>query len=222
MENVKDHTHKVVDFRALMIASSEVFALRNRLLRDEMEQRKLLEQKLLRAQRMESIGLLTGGIAHNLNNTLAPVTIAADMLNTDLTPEAHREFVDTIEKAAKRAAEIIAQLLVFARGIDGKPVPFRLQALIDDVIKFMGATFPKSISFNVNIAETLWQITGDHTQIHQILLNLCMNAKDAMPNGGTITLNVENCEADENFECLTADAQPGRFVCLNVHSQGNH
>jgi len=220
VEKTRSAPIQMVDFRTLVLASSEVFALRNQHLAEEIQQRKLLEHKLLRAQRMETIGLLAGGVAHNLNNTLAPIMMASSMLNSDLPYENRREFITTIEESAQRAAEIIQQMLVFARGLDGKQVAFQPQSLIGDVTKFINATFPKSISLHESFSDDLWLVKGDQTQLHQVLLNLCVNAKDSMMEGGLLTFHAENCDVDESFDGLTAGTQPGNFVRLDVTDTG--
>ena len=220
---VKNDLQGMIDLvavRTLLRASSEGLSIRNQRRNDEMKERKLLEQKLLRAQRMESIGLLAGGVAHNLNNTLGPIMMAASMLNDDLPSELREEYVASIEDAAKRAADIIRQMLVFSRGMDGKHITFQPQKLVGEVVQFVRMTFPKSITFNAYLAEDLWNITGDQTHLHQVLLNLCVNARDAMPDGGRLTLTVENCEVDENWEAMPSDTKTGDFVRFNITDTG--
>jgi len=210
----------IVDFRTLLLASSEGFAIRNQQLAEEMKERKMLEQKLLRAQRMESIGLLAGGVAHNLNNTLGPIMMAASLLDSDLPRESHDEYVTTIKDAVKRAADIILEMLVFSRGMEGDRLVFQPHKLIGETERFVKMTFPKSIAFSTCLAEDLWNVTGDQTQIHQVLLNLCVNARDAMPDGGRLKLSVENCEVDENFDALPPDAKAGCFVRFSITDTG--
>jgi signal transduction histidine kinase/ActR/RegA family two-component response regulator len=211
---------KMVDFRTLTLASSSVLATRNRQLAAEMKARKLLEQKLLRAQRMETVGLLAGGIAHNLNNTLAPIMMAASMLNQDLPEGMHDEFTRTIEVSVKRASEIIEQLLAFSRGLDGRRNTFSPRLLVGEVEKFAGMTFSKSITITTLFGAGLRNITGDQTQLHQVLLNLCINARDAMPGGGEIRIAAENCDIDEDNDLLPHEAAPGPYIKLSVSDSG--
>ncbi|XHR29559.1 MAG: ATP-binding protein [Chthoniobacteraceae bacterium] len=211
---------KMVDFRALMMASSDLFACRNRQLAEEMEMRELLERKLLRSQRMEVVGLLVGGIAHNLNNTLGPIMMAASMLNRQLSEETHGDFVKTIEDGVQRAADIIGQLLVFSRGKDGKFQTLESRRLVEEVGKFIEMTFPKCISFRQNLPEGLSNIVGDQTQLHQVLLNLCINARDAMPFGGVLTISGENCRVNHGCEGVHAEVRPGNYVKLKVTDTG--
>jgi len=211
---------QMVDFRTLIMASSDVFAFRNQQLGEEMRERKLLEQKLLCSQRMEVVGLLAGGIAHNLNNTLGPIMMAASLLEPDLPKEMHVDFVRTIEDAVQRAADIIGQLLAFSRGVGGKHHTFSPASLVSQVEKFVEMTFPKSIIFRSHLGDDLSNIAGDQTQLHQVLLNLCINARDAMLSGGMLTISAENCDITPTQEYLPLEARPGRYLKLSVTDTG--
>jgi CheY-like chemotaxis protein len=128
--------------------------------------------------------------------------------------------VTSIEDSVKRAADIIRQMLVFSRGMDGKHIAFCPQNLVGEVVQFVRMTFPKSITFSTHLAENLWNVTGDQTQLHQVLLNLCVNARDAMPDGGLLKLTVENCEVDETWDAMPSDAKAGRFVRFSITDTG--
>ncbi len=150
----------------------------------DLTERKKLEQQFLRAQRMESIGTLAAGIAHDLNNILAPIMMSVPMLRREL-PAAEREgIIATIEMSAERGAQIVKQVLTFGRGVEGERRPVKVDGLIGEIVKIIHGTFPKDITLEQRIAPGLWPVMGDATQIHQILLNLCINARDAMPEGG--------------------------------------
>ncbi len=151
--------------------------------------RRHLEQQFYRAQRLESIGTLAGGIAHDLNNVLAPIMLGMGVLKDRLTDDDSRDVLATISTSAKRGAEMVAQVLSFARGQEGKRVEIRVDELIADVARIARDTFPKNIEFVTTVDPRVPPIVGDPTQFHQVLVNLCVNARDAMPDGGTLTLS---------------------------------
>jgi two-component system cell cycle sensor histidine kinase/response regulator CckA len=151
--------------------------------------RRQLEQQFYRAQRLDSIGTLAGGIAHDLNNVLAPIMLGMGMLRDRLTDEHSREILETISTSAGRGAEMVAQVLSFARGQEGKRSEIAPSALIGDVVRIARDTLPKNIEIVTAVDAGLPPVLVDPTQVHQVLLNLCVNARDAMPNGGTLTLS---------------------------------
>jgi CheY-like chemotaxis protein len=126
----------------------------------------------------------------------------------------------TMETCAQRGADIIKQLLTFARGKPGARVPLPAQHLLREMDKIIRETFPRNIQPRLNAPKDLWPVLGDATQIHQALMNLCVNARDAMPDGGTLTLAAENRALDEALTALTPDAKPGVYVCLTVADTG--
>jgi PAS domain S-box-containing protein len=151
--------------------------------------RRHLEQQFYRAQRLESIGTLAGGIAHDLNNVLAPIMLGMGLLKDRLTDDDSRDVLATISSSAKRGAEMVAQVLSFARGQEGKRVEIRVEELVADVVRIARDTFPKNIDLVTMVDPLVPPIIGDPTQFHQVLVNLCVNARDAMPDGGTLTLS---------------------------------
>jgi two-component system, cell cycle sensor histidine kinase and response regulator CckA len=151
--------------------------------------RRQLEQQFYRAQRLDSIGTLAGGIAHDLNNVLAPIILGMGLLKERLTDDDSREIMSTISTSAKRGAEMVAQVLSFARGREGRRVEIKPGDLIADVVRIARDTFPKIIEIVTDVEPHLPPIIGDPTQFHQVLLNLCVNARDAMPGGGRLTLS---------------------------------
>jgi PAS domain S-box-containing protein len=186
----------------------------------DVTERKRLEQQFLRAQRMESIGTVAGGVAHDLNNILAPIMMSIDILKaTTQDPEA-RENLETIGISAKRGADIVRQVLSFARGLEGQRIEVQLKHLAKDLEIMVRDTFPKDIRSQFSVPDDLWMIRGDPTQVYQILLNLCVNARDAMPNGGQLTIGVENAELDEAFVAMNPRAKPGRYVKISVTDEG--
>jgi PAS domain S-box-containing protein len=187
--------------------------------RDITEKRRI-ELQYFRAQRMESLGTLAGGIAHDMNNILAPILLSINVLKTKMHNLHDRKMIDLLEATANRGAELVKQVLAFARGTDSVRSPLQIRHLIDEIRKFTQGTFPPSISIEVNAPRDLWTIMGDPTQVHQILLNLCVNARDAMPDGGTITLTTENVTLDEHFARMFIEASAGPYVVISVKDTG--
>ena len=186
----------------------------------DITEQKKIEDQFLRAQRLESIGTLASGVAHDLNNILVPILMAAPLLRDDM-PEAEREkLLAIVQSSAERGASIVKQVLTFARGADGDRVLLQPIYLVQEIVKIAEKTFPKSIDVHANFPEDLWAIVADPTQLHQILLNLCINARDAMPGGGTLTLDLENFEVDAHYASMTTGAQAGPHVLFEVRDTG--
>jgi PAS domain S-box-containing protein len=186
----------------------------------DLTERKKLEQQFLRAQRMECIGTLAGGIAHDLNNILAPIMMSIDILKMTVTNEQAKSILETIEVSSKRGADIVRQVLSFARGMEGERIEVQPKHLLKDIEAIIRDTFPKNIQQELSLPDDPWTISGDPTLLHQILLNLCVNARDAMPNGGKLTLKVENCVLDEQYATMNTQAKPGRYVLITVTDTG--
>ncbi len=186
----------------------------------DITEKKRLEEKFLRAQRMESIGALAGGIAHDLNNVLAPVLMAAELLQDELSSELGRSMLETIRASANRGGDMVKQILSFAIGASGEPVVIQLRHLIRDMAKLVQDTFPRSIRVESRVSNDLQPILGDATQLHQVLLNLCVNARDAMPQGGTLLIQADNVIL-ENISVRGREGPPsGPFVLLTVSDTG--
>jgi PAS domain S-box-containing protein len=186
---------------------------------DVTEQKKL-EAHLLRAQRLESIGTLASGVAHDLNNILTPILMCAEILREDPDAEDAALSIDLIEESAKRGASVVKQVLTFARGVEGEQVVIKPTHLIQEMIDIAQKTFPKTIQIIGRYPDDLWSIKCDPTQLHQVLLNLSVNARDAMPNGGSLTLGAENFTVDENYAAMTPGATAGSYVMLRVSDSG--
>jgi len=186
---------------------------------DVTEQKKT-EEHLLRAQRMESIGTLAGGIAHDLNNILSPIVMSVEMLGLkDNDPETKR-WLSLIGENAERGADLIKQVLTFARGLEGERIPVQVKHIVKDLVNVLHETLPKSISLKYDVATSPWLISADPTQIHQVLMNVCLNARDAMPDGGTLKVAVENIKIDENYVRMNPEARPGGYVQMTVEDTG--
>ncbi|HEY3914289.1 MAG TPA: PAS domain S-box protein, partial [Verrucomicrobiae bacterium] len=186
----------------------------------DITEKKKLEAQFLRAQRIESIGTLATGMAHDLNNILAPILMSAGFLRWNLPEEEREKAIGRIELSVKRGAEIIQQVLTFGRGIDGERVAVNPAAVVDEISKIIGQTFPKNIKVQVETQPRLWSIIGDPTQIHQVLLNLTVNARDAMLNGGTLSVRARNVTLAEPMPALPTPAPAGRYVVIEVSDTG--
>jgi PAS domain S-box-containing protein len=186
---------------------------------DVTEKRKI-EEQLFRAQRMESIGTLTGGIAHDLNNVLSPIAMSVEMLRLKYVDEESRGWLRILQESAERGASMVQQVLSFARGNEGKRIEIQPRHLIVELVKVLRETFPKSIDVQFNLPGDLWTVTADPTQLHQILMNLSVNARDAMPQGGLLKLTADNHFVDENYVRMNKDARIGEFVRIAVSDTG--
>jgi PAS domain S-box-containing protein len=188
--------------------------------KEDVTERKQLEARYLRAQRVESIGSLASGIAHDLNNILAPILLCVPMLRQESEPQLRLEMAQMIESSAKRAVDIVRQLLGFARGQEGRKQPIQLRHLLREMMRIAREVFPRSIQIVEECPADLWLVPADATQMHQVLLNLCVNARDAMPHGGTLTLRATNVILDAHFSAMRQDVVPGPYVKLEVADTG--
>jgi PAS domain S-box-containing protein len=186
----------------------------------DVTERKALEAQLQRANRVESLGRLASGIAHDMNNILAPIMMSGPLLRMQLPPDEIERTLTTIEASARRGADLVRQLLMFGRGVEGERGPVRAADVIREVAQMAAQTFPRNIVIHVRIAPVVWPVRGDASQLHQILLNLCVNARDAMPLGGTLTVSADNLQVDENFAAMHSEAHAGPFVRLSVSDTG--
>jgi PAS domain S-box-containing protein len=186
----------------------------------DITEQKKIEEQFLRAQRLESIGTLASGVAHDLNNILLPIMMAAPILREEMEAGDRDRFLDIVEANARRGADIIKQVLTFARGADGVRILLQPIYLLEEVTKIALQTFPKSITIRTSYEENVHALEADPTQLHQVLLNLSINARDAMPNGGQLQLRAENFEVDEHFARMTPGASPGPHVMLQVTDSG--
>lgn len=189
------------------------------ILRDISEKRKL-EAQFLRAQRMESIGSLASGIAHDLNNVLSPILTGLQLLEMKLPDPQSQSFLKMLRANAERGSEMIKQVLSFARGAGGERINLQPRHIIKEVIRMLQETLPKNIEIEWNLPNDLGLARGDATQIHQVLMNLCVNARDAMPAGGTLRIEAENATLDESFALAQTQIKPGRYVKILVADTG--
>ena len=187
----------------------------------DITERKKLEAQFLRAQRMESIGRLVGGIAHDLGNLLVPVQLGVKVLQQRADgDEKILRTLEMIQRSAERGGDMVRQVLAFARGVEGERSPIQLGQVIWEVERLTEETFSGLVDVRVEVAEDLWTVIGDATQMQQVLMNLCVNARDAMPEGGRLTIRAENCVLDEAAARMHMEAEPGDFVCITVADTG--
>jgi PAS domain S-box-containing protein len=190
-------------------------------LNTDITEKKRLENQFLRSQRMESIGTLAGGVAHDLNNILSPIMMSAPLLRmSELPAEDFDRLLDTIETNAQRGGDIVKQLLAFGRGVEGERVVVQVRHIIKEMVKIARETFPKNITITAELPDNLWPIMGDPTHVHQVLLNLCINARDAMPRGGTLKVVAENVQLDEHYAAQDTEGRQGPFLSLRVTDTG--
>jgi two-component system, cell cycle sensor histidine kinase and response regulator CckA len=216
----KDGTIRIIESKGGVIRDDEGNATQVVVVSRDVTEKRKFEQQLLRTQRMESIGTLAGGIAHDLNNVLSPILLAVQVIKKSASEKKAEKFLDTIEISAKRGADLVNQVLSFAKGVEGERKPIQIGKLIHDVCDVIKRTFPKSISVKIDTQQDVWTLSGDATQVHQILMNLCINARDAMPKGGTLEIKTVNIVIDEQYARMNLDATPGSFVKVSVSDSG--
>ncbi len=184
----------------------------------DITERLRMEQRTSRSQRLEAIGTLAGGVAHDLNNALAPILMGLDGLKRRHPDETH--VLDIFEASANRGAGMVRQLLTFAKGAEGERASVQPALLIRELREILRGTFPKNIELQVTCEQGLPTVQADATQLHQILLNLCVNARDAMPDGGTLTVEARRVEVDAVFAGSVPDAREGTYLVLRVSDTG--
>ena len=216
----KDKKHIIIDARWTLLRDGRGEPKSVLAINTDITNTKKLEEQFLRAQRLESIGTLASGVAHDLNNILAPILMSAAMLREDLPPEMRDDIISTIEDSARRGTDVVKQVLTFARGVQGERLPLQPRYLLSEIEKIARETFPKSIAVANRSSRDLSTVTGDPTQLHQVLLNLCINARDAMPAGGKLTITAENVVLNEDQAARFPEARPGNWVVIGVADTG--
>lgn len=214
------HQDKIWDTRWSVVSSSGGGANSLLIVATDVSEKRMLESRFLRSQRMESLGAIATGVAHDLNNIFLPISLAANMLRGAESLEQRASLHLMIDQSAQRGAEVVSQLLTFGRGLDGRRIEMQPALLIQEVRRIMIETFPKNLSTDCRVADDLWTINADPTQIHQVLLNLCVNARDSMPAGGVLTLVAENMFFDEYYAAMNPEAEQGPYIALQVSDTG--
>ncbi len=187
----------------------------------DVTERKELEIQFLRSQRMESIGSLVGGIAHDLGNLLVPVLLGVQVLEKRFEEDPNaRRTLEMIGRSAQRGSEMVKHVLAFARGVEGERVPVAPDTIIREVQRITEDTFPQNLVVDVHVGDDLWKVKGDATQLQQVLMNLCVNARDAMPDGGKLNISAVNTEVGDDIIRTNIDAERGPHVCLTITDTG--
>jgi PAS domain S-box-containing protein len=189
----------------------------------DITEKKQLEQQFYRAQRLESLGTLASGIAHDLNNVFTPILMIAQLLRVQLKNVDARtqELFNLLENSSKRGANLVKHILTFARGTEGKSTVLQPENLLNGLVQVIKQTFPKSIEFQSDIPKnTLWMLKADRTQLEQVVMNLAVNARDAMPNGGILKIAAKNHFIDETYARMNLDAHVGNYVVITVSDTG--
>ncbi|MCW5548621.1 MAG: PAS domain S-box protein [Opitutaceae bacterium] len=182
--------------------------------------RKLLQEQYLKAQRLESLGMLAAGIAHDLNNMLAPIIFAGPLLRRRLTDEKDLRVISMLESSAERGAALVKQVVAFAQGGTNVLRVTQLKHVARDVVAIAQNSFPKSIRIQSNIPADAWPVMANPSQIHQVLLNLLVNARDAMPDGGTLTVALANRTLSVEDVANQPEARPGDWLLITVGDTG--
>jgi len=185
-----------------------------------MQEKRELEVRLLRAQRLDSLGRLAAGVAHDLNNFILPILVAEGLLRETITEPSQVDLLDTIESSALRSAKVLKQLLSFGRGAAGERTPMRLNSAIEEMSAIIRDTFPKDVAVRVEIGADDVSVLADATQIQQVLMNLCVNARDAMPNGGTLTIRLVLATIDAATASKYPGSRPGPYAVLSIKDTG--
>ena len=211
---------KVIEIRRTLIRDESGSPKAHLSITSDITEQKQLEEQLLKAQRLENIGLLAAGIAHDLNNMLAPTLMAVPVLRKAVTDPGALRLLDILERGAERGAALIRQILSFAQGTGSAPELVHMPHLLRDVSLLLAGTFPKNIKVEEQLTADLWPTRANPSQLHQVLLNLCINARDAMPQGGSLFLRAENCRLDAAAAAAIEGGRPGAFVVLQVEDTG--
>jgi two-component system, cell cycle sensor histidine kinase and response regulator CckA len=201
--------------------------------RDVTEQ-KQLESQLFRAQRMESLGTLASGIAHDMNNILTPILVVSQLLPLKIPNlnEQNQHLLKMLEDSAKRGGNLVKQILTFSRGLEGERSPVKIEVLLAEIEQILKSTFPKSIRLIFDrLADQsstdrpqilpLWQVVADATQLHQVLMNLCVNARDAIGHQGYLSISAENRLLNQADARINIEAKPGAYVVLTIADTGS-
>jgi len=218
----KEGEERIVESRWSLVRDSAGEPKHVLVINTDITERKRLESQFLRSQRMESLGRLVGGIAHDLGNLLVPITLGVKVLKRrvgDADDKVDRT-LSMIQKSAERGSDMVEQVLAFARGVEGERVALQLDMIVEEVEEMTDETFPEDIEMRTRTEEDLRPIVGDATQIQQVLMNLCVNARDAMPGGGTLSITARNVDFSEQEARRNIEAEPGGYVCIEVQDTG--
>ncbi|MEH1800186.1 hybrid sensor histidine kinase/response regulator [Nostoc sp.] len=188
----------------------------------DITEKKQLETQLLRSQRLESLGILASGIAHDLNNLLTPILGIAQLLPLKYPhlDDVSLQMLKILETNAKRGGDLVGQILLFTRGSEREHTIVLVSQLLEDIKQIAQQTFPKFIDINTDIAPNIGIVVGDSTELHQVLMNLAVNARDAMPNGGKLSISATKVFIDENYARMHIGATVNSYVKITVADTG--
>lgn len=217
----KDGTLIDVSVNTSLVYDGEGKPVLARMVARDITDKKKLEQQILHAQKIDSIGNLAGGIAHDFNNILSSVLGAASMMKRKLKEsDAWFPYVDLMETASRRGAALTRQLLTFARKSNVHVRPLEMNTIVHETLRLFEPSISKTIQVKTELSADSVVVNGDEGQLQQALLNLCINARDAMPQGGTISISTAPVELSAVDAARTAQAQPGPYVILSVMDAG--
>ena len=210
----------IVQTRTTLIRDEQGRSKSLLIISSDITEHKQLEEQFLRSQRLDSLGVLVSGIAHDLNNTLVPIMVGIEVLQGGKQSADGMAMLQTMKTSARRSAEMIKQMLAFARGGDTHKIIVQADRLVKEMGKIISDTFPKSIQCRSRVAQDSWPVLGQPTQLYQVLLNLCVNARDAMPNGGSLELFTENVTVSPQQATVIRGGKPGNYLCITVGDTG--
>ncbi|MGC8653891.1 MAG: hybrid sensor histidine kinase/response regulator [Candidatus Kryptoniota bacterium] len=216
----KEGKELITDTKRVLITGDHGEPVGMLVIKRDITEKKMLEAQYLRAQRLESIGTLASGVAHDLNNVLTPVMLAIEYMMRKTSDEQLKKMLETVEATVKRGADLVKQGLSFARGVEAERKPIQLRHIVDEVVNVIKETFPRSISIKTQIPKDLPLVLADPTQLHQVFMNLCVNARDAMPCGGMLEIRAETVIVDEQYARMHIEAKPGKYVVIVVTDTG--
>ncbi|PYS17002.1 MAG: hypothetical protein DMG15_00660 [Acidobacteria bacterium] len=186
----------------------------------DVTERKRLESQFLRVQRMGNLGRMAGGVAHDLNNILSLMLVALQQLQRKGLDRDSQRWVRALRLNAEHAGHLITQLLSIAKGIEEERASIQPRYLIKETAEMLRVAFPKSVKIKTRVASKLWSIVSSATHLHQVLINLCLNASDAMPKGGTLTIEAKNLYLKRGYRSAPAEMNPGNYILIKVSDTG--
>lgn len=219
-QNTRDGRDIVVESRWTLVRDDRGEPKSVLVINTDVTDKRKIEAQFLRAQRMESIGTLASGIAHDFNNLLSPIMMSIQLLQARIGDDDGQRLLAMLQMSAERGAGLVKQVLSFARGVEGERITLQPRHLIKEIVKILKDTLPKSIEVEFEAAEDLSVVAGDATQLHQVLMNFFVNARDAMPGGGKLTIKAENVFIDENYARMNLESKPGPFVLITIADSG--
>lgn len=217
----KDGRHITVEAHWVLVRGQQGQPKSILVVNTDVTDKKNLQPRLLRTQRLESVGVLASGIAHDFNNLLTPILMATKLLQEERDQEERQHLLTTLQASAERGAEVIRQLLAFTGGTDSQQTVVQLRHVLKEVKSILDHTFPKTIQIAMMLPDDLPPVMGDTTQLSQVFMNLCVNARDAMPIGGALTITATQVILDQKYARHHLEALPGPYVAVCVADSGS-